>query len=290
MKLGWMNGLTSVAVLGFAAAAMACCPHSKQADGVALTKETVKSTSPCTGAKVGQTDVVTVADKADATPSKSAGYPKKYSKNCRKNGALGGQTTEGAVPNKIEAALASMPSMWYRVGEELTCCPKAAADMALKVGKPIKYVVDEKLFEKETDAMVALTGLLDERVAELKTVQYSVNGKCGRCPLSARALAKKAKTQVAYVVGGAEFVDQTKAAKAVKLVSDAVANMMITYKVGDSSFRCGKSASAKAGEVGKTMRFMVGSEETCCEVSAKLMLAKAKVRAAVEAAAAALSS
>ena len=108
--------------------------------------------------------------------------------------------------------------------------------------------------------------------------------------LSQQALAKKAKTQVAYVVGGTEFADQTKAAKAVKLVSDAIADMMITYKVGDSSFRCGKSASAKAGEVGKTMRFMVGSEETCCEVSARLMLAKAKVRAAVEAAAAALSS
>lgn len=290
MKLGWMNGLTSVAVLGFAAAAMACCPHAKQADGVALAKQEVKIAFPCTGAKVGQTDVVTVADKAGAAPSKYAGCSKKGAKNLVKQGALRGQTTEGAAPNSIEAVLASMPAMQYRVGAELTGCSQGAAVMALKADKPIQYVVGDKLFETETDAMVALTGLLDERVAELKSIQYSVNGKCGRCPLSAKALAKKAKTQVAYVVGGTEFVDQTKAAQAVKLVSDAVANMMITYKVGDSSFRCGMSASAKAGESGKKISFMVGSETTCCEVSAKLMLAKAKVRAAVEAAAAALSS
>lgn len=286
MKMGWMNGLASVAVLAFAAAAMACSKHAKQADGVALAKDVVKIAFPCTGAKVDQTDVVTVADKADATPSKYAGCHKKGSKN----GSLRGQTTEGAAPDGIEAILASMPSMKYRIGDELTCCSKGAAAMALKADKPIQYVVGEKLFEKETDAMVALTGLLDERVAELKTIQYSVNGKCGRCPLSAKAIAKKANTQVAYVVGGTEFGDQAKAAKAVKLVSDAVANMMMTYKVGDSSYRCGKSASVKAGEAGKKMSFVVGSEATCCEVSAKLMLAKAKVRAAVEAAAAALSS
>jgi hypothetical protein len=137
---------------------------------------------------------------------------------------------------------------------------------------------------------VALAGLLEKEFENLAAVRYSVGGKTSSCPHEAQEIAKSSNSTVGYQVAGIEYADKEKAEKAAKLAADAAATVKLSYKVGDDKFCCDKMAGAKAKETGKTITFVVGTEETCCEQTAKLLLAQAKIKAAVEAAASALSS
>jgi hypothetical protein len=190
----------------------------------------------------------------------------------------------------MDAVLASLPSMKYRVGEEVTECEKSAEEMAVKADKPIKYIVGETAFEKKSDATVALTKALESEIENLVAVQYVVNGKCSKCPLEAKQIAEQSNSHVVYKVAGMECCDKAKAERAAKLAADAVDSVKLSYKVGDQSFCCDKMAGVKAKETGKKITYLVGTEETCCEQTARLMLAHAKIKAIVESAAGAFSS
>lgn len=196
----------------------------------------------------------------------------------------------GCSKSKAQTVLASLPSMKYRVGAETTCCSKTAGEMAKKTGESMKFVVGEEAFETEDAATAKLASLLDKELESLAAVQYSVNGECGRCPVTAKEQAKKQSATVAYKVAGFEFAEQEKAEKVAKLVSEAIAGVKLSYKVGDEKFCCDKMAGAKSKETGKSMTYVVGDEETPCSKSAQLKLTEAKIRKAVETAAAALAS
>ena len=91
-------------------------------------------------------------------------------------------------------------------------------------------------------------------------------------------------------MGGFDFDCQDKAESVAKLLSERLADVKMSYKVGDASFCCDKMASRTAQKTGKPMHYVVEGEETPCEKTAKLMLSEAMLRAAVLTAAAAFSS
>jgi bacterioferritin-associated ferredoxin len=178
--------------------------------------------------------------------------------------------------------------MSYRVGEKSVGCSQAAKALAQEAGVPVRFAVADRVFDEQSDAVTALTSLLEERLSEMKTVQYVAGGKCGKCPVTAKKLAKESNTELAYRVAGFDTFDKVKADEAANAVDEAMAGVLLSYKVGDAKFCCDKMAGTKVKETGKSMTFVVGDEETSCATTAKLMLAQAKARSAVEAAAALL--
>ncbi len=185
----------------------------------------------------------------------------------------------------IDLLLASMPVMRYRVGEEETCCGRAAENMAKKAGTSIAYLVGDKVFAQKRDATLELTKVLEAEAEKLRAMQFVADGQSRFCPMEAKEIARKAKTTITYRTGGFDFAKKAQAENAIKLVADAVGKVRMTYRVDGVDYRCDKTAKSKVNGNGKKLTYVVGKEETGCEVSAGLLLAQAKVRAIVEAAA-----
>lgn len=192
--------------------------------------------------------------------------------------------------DKVSGALASLPSIKYRVGEETMCCPKAAGFMAEKNHQPVKYVVGSEAFDTEALATARLVTLLNEEVESMKTVQYAVGDKCMKCPMTAKSVADQNHAKMTYRVAGVDFEDKEKAEKAAKLASEAVEQVKLSYKVGDKSFCCSKMAGESVKESGKPMTYVVGETEVQDEASAKVLFAQEQVRVMAEAAFNALQS
>jgi hypothetical protein len=73
------------------------------------------------------------------------------------------------------------------------------------------------------------------------------------------------------------------AAHTAELMQQAVAKVKFTYLVGEEECNCPVKAGKLAKESGKEKLFVVGKEKTCCETTARLNLARAKYKAAIEA-------
>jgi len=227
------------------------------------------------------------------------GCPKGCTKDCckKKGAALTGDKshpcpltgkpiTKGDCPieKKANAVLASMPTMKYRVGDQTTCCSKSANAIAKKSGKPVEYVVGDNTFGKKGDAVAKLTSLLENEVESLHTVQHTVNGKPYGCGGSASTASKKSGKKLMYRVGAVDFKSEEDAEHALSAIDHALAEVKISYKVGDTSYCCSQTAAAMAKKNKKELTYVVGDVETTCEKTAKMNLADAKVKAIVEAA------
>jgi len=199
----------------------------------------------------------------------------------------GGAASDNAA---VQAVLASLPAVKYRVGDKMAGCPNSASAIAKSEGKPVEYLVGDDVFATEAEAKAKLAAMFDKEIENLTALQFSVGGDCTRCPMTAKSMAEKSKATIAYKVGGVEFSDKEKAEAAVKLVSDAAAAVKMSYKVDGKSFCCDKMAGAAAKDSGKPIVYVVGEEEAPDETTAKLLYAQAKIRAIVEAAATAKSS
>lgn len=258
--------LAAVAVGCFAISVSALCPEEDKTAGKTVQRVSADATTgnaPC-GAKL-------TSEKAP----------------CSKSAAT---TVAYAADSKIEAILAALPSIKYQVGDDVTCCPHAAAAMAKTAGKPIQYLIGDTVLKSEGEAKVQLTTLLDKELSALTSLRYTVGGDCVGCPVTAKSMAKKANKTIAYRVGGFDFADKAKAETVAKLVATAADDVKMTYDVSGKSFGCDKMAGSRSKETGKPMTFVIGDEKTPCGTSAKLMLTQAKIRAIVAAAAAALAS
>jgi hypothetical protein len=63
----------------------------------------------------------------------------------------------------------------------------------------------------------------------------------------------------------------------------AMKKVKMTYVVGEKECHCPLQAQALAKEAGQEKQFLVDEEKTCCEMTARLNLARAKYKAAVTA-------
>ncbi|RME36918.1 MAG: hypothetical protein D6788_10570 [Planctomycetota bacterium] len=268
-------------------------PCSKKADAkLTADKDGKPCNKPCskqadaklTSAKKGCSKKCAKAKGAKLTAGKAGCNKKKCSKNCAKKASLTSAKgdTECPLAKKVQAVLASLPSMTYRVGDEVTECSKAAAQMAEKSGLPIEYVVGDEVFTDKGAALERLAAVLEKEANELQTVQFVVGQKCVRCPVTAKKLARQAKGKMMYRVGGVDFASREQAEAVLAAVKDAVKDVGIAYKVGDKVYRCSKKAGEKCKKNGAKLTYIVGDEETSCPKTAKVKLAKLKVRKIVE--------
>lgn len=163
----------------------------------------------------------------------------------------------------VSAAMANLPKMTYKVGEEATCCPEGAAELAKTANAPIHFVVGEKVFEAKEEAFVALVESTEAMVNEFVTPTHceksgnvTIAGKACNCPVEA---GKKAE-----------------------IVKAAVESVQVSYKVGEESCGCAVKAGELAKTSGEKMIYVVGGEETCCNMTARLNTARAKYEAVVK--------
>jgi len=263
-----------------------CCLLGKAMSNSAMAQE----------AKPGGCGQAQTAGSQDAKPGCTAGT--KPSGGCcasklagqdAKGGCQGAglASAEGGCPKSAmcKAALASMPKMTYRVGDQDMCCPMGAELTAKETGKPMQYVVSGEAFANQGDATVKLASVLDTYATELLSVQFSAGGECFKCPVSAEEAAKKASTVVKYRAAGVDFECKDKAVLAVEAARKAAEGVKLAVYVGEKQYACCVEAGNVAKAEGKEVVYVVGDQKTGCQVAGKLNLAQAKVNAIVDAAA-----
>lgn len=209
---------------------------------------------------------------------------------CHAKGSKSLAKGECPIGNKVKAVLASLPTMKYKVGDEVTGCSHSAAAMAKDSGKTMQYVIGDESFDSKNKASARLVSLYDAEIKNLQSLQFAVGGDCFKCPVTAKGKAKTAGKKIAYRVGGFDFAEKNKAESALKLIASAIEDVKMTYKVGEKSFCCSKMASAKVKETGSTMSFVVGEDVTTDENAANIKLAESKIRTIIRTAAAAAGS
>jgi hypothetical protein len=164
----------------------------------------------------------------------------------------------------VTAAMKKLPQMTYKVGDESVCCSEAASALAKKHSQPMHYVVGEKTYESEKEAYTALVESTEAFVEKfVKPCKCEASGttsiagsSCG-CPVEARQKAE--------------------------LIKKAVNEVKMTYVVGTEKCQCPSQAKTMASKSGDTTKYVVDGKETCCDLEARLNLAKAKYAAAIKA-------
>jgi hypothetical protein len=164
----------------------------------------------------------------------------------------------------ITKAMSELPKITYQVGAEQVCCAQSAATLAEKNSTPITYLVGKQSFDTEPSAMVALVEVTEKFVNDFAT-------PC-KCEVSGTT-----------AIAGKELCCDVSAAETAKVVAAAMKNVEMTYLVGQKQCACPVEAATLAKETGEQQLFVVAGESTCCSTTARLKLAHAKYKAAVEA-------
>lgn len=171
---------------------------------------------------------------------------------------------EGKSDCPIAKAMKLLPVMTYKVGEESTCCSKSAATLAEKSAEPIHYVVAGKTFGNKDTAFVSLVEATEASVKEFatpckceKTGVTKIAGTTCKCSVMASQTASKAKA--------------------------AIAKVKMSYVVGKEACDCPNHAAMLVKQSGDKQQYVVAGEKTCCSMDARLKLARAQYKAAVEA-------
>jgi hypothetical protein len=164
----------------------------------------------------------------------------------------------------VTAALAKLPKMTYSVGTEQVCCSEKAQALADEHKAPIVYVVAEKTYECKNAAMTALVEETENFVAA-----FTAPKKCeasGQVSLAGKAIACPVEAE-----------------KQVTLVSTAIEKIEMQYEVAGEKAACIVCATNKAKEKSANVEYVVGDQKTTCEMTARMNLAVAKYKAAVQA-------
>ena len=164
----------------------------------------------------------------------------------------------------VSIAMAKLPKMTYKVGDKAICCSESAAALAKEHDKPVMFVVAEKSYKDKTKAYTALVETTEKFVNEFVTPKKceasgktSIAGKSCGCPMEA--------------------------GKNAEIVKKAIKDVKMTYVVGEEKCHCPTQAKALAKDSDAKTTFVVAGKETCCNLEARLNLAKAKYAAAVKA-------
>ncbi len=238
-----------------------CCGKSAKEAKLAASKK--GCASKC-GSK-GDKDAKTVADMpCHSKKGKLASSKKGCGSKCGSKGA--------------KTVLASLPAMTYRVGDYETQCHKSASAKAEDTKAPIAFLVEGKSFDDEAAATNALASAMEARVDEMSHIQFVAGKDSFKCPVTADGAAKKANTKVKYRLAGVDFNEREKATAVAEKVEKALADMKMTMMSEGKAVKCAKSCK----KAGKKVTYVVGDDKTCCEKTAKLMLAERKIETIVK--------
>ena len=164
---------------------------------------------------------------------------------------------------EIAAAMKKLPQLTYVIAGEACGCSKAAAE-AVKAGKEVKYVVAGKEFCCPTSA----------KEAHLKAVETFVANF---------AKPHKCETSGKTFVAGKGYECETHAGTVATTVATAMNAVTKLVTVDGKEFCCETKAGEASKECGKPVEFVVGDQKTQCPTTARMNLAVAKYKAAVQA-------
>lgn len=162
----------------------------------------------------------------------------------------------------VTEGMAKLPQLVYKVGDELACCENSAKSMAASVGKPVNYVVGKETFDCPTKAFSSLVEQTEKYVSAYATPKT--------CDVSGKT-----------TVAGEEMTCPVAAGEVVAKVKKAMDTVAISYKVGDKTCSCPVEAKTLAESSKAKTIYVVENQETECEMTARLNVARAKYKAAL---------
>ncbi len=162
----------------------------------------------------------------------------------------------------VTEGLAKLPKMTYMVGEESMCCEGSAKAVAASTKEKLMYVVGDEKFDSSEKAFVGLVEQTEKFVSAFATPST--------CEVSGTT-----------TIAGESMTCSVKAGEVASKVKKAMDSVAISYKVGDETCHCPVEAKTIAAEKKLKTLFVVDNEETECEYSARLNLARAKYKAAL---------
>lgn len=137
-----------------------------------------------------------------------------------------------ALSKAVAAAMQDMPKITYKVGDFETCCAETAKAKA-QHGIKMVYVVGDKTFDREFDALANLTEQLEARMQDMQTLQFAAGGKTFHCPVSAKAACHNGE-KVKYQVAGMKFETREKAEEALEQIK-----LVLTTKTASAKTKSG---------------------------------------------------
>lgn len=173
-----------------------------------------------------------------------------------------------------------IPAMGYKVGDEKSCCPKMAGEMAQKNGGTVHFVVDGREYASRAEAIVAHQKQLQNFLVELTRVQYAVDGECVPCPEAAMACESK---KIQYKVGPALFDSAEEAVRASVMAWNAARQVKAEYTVAGEKTACVKTAGAMAEKANCSVEYVVNGKKTNCTTEAGYLETMASVESALKA-------
>jgi hypothetical protein len=180
------------------------------------------------------------------------------------------------------------PTMKYKVGEKLTNCPIQANEWRGECDASVCYVVSGAEYADKAEAMKAYETALEHYLASMTSVRYVVGDMCVACPSAAAELAKENGGTVQYRVASFTLADKERAQKAADAARSASEKVTMTYVVDGKEYTCSKGdgeakQAQQSSDTVQKCEYKVGDKKTCCEVTAKVELATARIIAAYRA-------
>ena len=236
-----------------------------------------ESGAPCTKADCDSTKQVAgkaecaataqVAAKAQCAATQQVAATAQCDEPCNAAAKVAATAEGGQCP--VSAAMACLPKIEHRVGDQVTPCAETAKKLAAETGQPIEHLVAGQVYPSEQEAFAALVTQTETFVASFAEVGPT-------CPATG-------KTQAV----GKDFTCADAAGKYAGIARQAMEKVAMTYAVGDEATPCAVTAGKIAEAKGEKVQYVVAGEQTPCELTARLKLAQAKYKAAVQALAAA---
>jgi hypothetical protein len=175
-----------------------------------------------------------------------------------------------------------LPRIGFKVGDQLTCCMKAAKEMVEGDTAKVKFVVADKTYDDLGEAKAARLKVLEQYYEDLLKVKYGVGDKCVGCPVAAAGMAKECGQPVHYRLAAFDFAEKDEADKAAKAARAAGDKVAMSWAVGEKKFCCPTGAAQAAKTAGRKVEYCVGEQKTGCEVTAKTRLIESRITAAIE--------
>ncbi len=162
----------------------------------------------------------------------------------------------------VTAGMAKLPKITYLVGTKSLCCEESAKATAAETSNKVEYVVGTEKFDCSEKAFASLVSQTEKFVSTYATPSTcSVSGKT--------------------TIAGESLTCSVAAGELAAKVKKAMNSVSISYKVGEKSCSCPVEAKALAEAKKVKTLFVVDKDETECEQTARLNLARAKYKAAL---------
>ncbi len=249
---------------------------TKEAKGSSCSSKTgaTLATKESKGSSCSSSTGVTLATKE----SKSSSCCPTATKKAVVSSGCGVQTMT-AFDAAVNNAVKNLPTLSFKVGNNVVCCYKEAQAISEHDELPMLYVVKNKSFANYDEAQSAYIGAVNEYITRYASVKSPSGDNSSCCAGTKTAGSCSEEGAAVYEVAGRQFNCPDQAGSIAKMTQVAMKKVAMSYQVGDKTFECSTMARKAAGD--KAVQFVVhGAKPTSCQVSATRDLATAKIKAA----------